>query len=112
MPKQRTYFKWEIPTSVVEIVKTICADYDRRERMIKHSSITGAVLDRYIELNAIIDKALESVETGIRRNLLEDVQRGRGYDFSAASPFIAKNTYYQRKRKLIHDIALGLSLIP
>ena len=112
MPKQRTYFKWEIPTSVVEIVKTVCADYDRRERMIKHSSITGVVLDRYIELNAVIDKALESVEVGIRRNLLEDIQRGRGYDFSQASPFVAKNTYYQRKRKLIHDIALGLALIP
>ena len=112
MSRQKMYFKWEIPTSVVDIVKTICADYGRRERMIKHSAITGAVLDRYVELNSIIDKALEDVEVGIRRDLLEDIQKGRGYDFSAASPFLAKNTYYQRKRKLIHDIAEGLSLIP
>ena len=112
MSRQKMYFKWEIPTSVVDIVKTICADYDRRERMIKHSTITGSVLARYVELNAIIDKALEDIEIGIRRDMLDDIQKGRGYDFSAASPFIAKNTYYHRKRKLIHDIAEGLALIP
>ncbi len=112
MSRQKMYFKWEIPTSVVDIVKMVCADYDRRERMIKYSTITGAVLEKYVELNAIIDKALEDIEIGIRRDMLEDIQQGRGYEFSAASPFLAKNTYYQRKRKLIHDIARGLSLIP
>ena len=111
MARQKMYFKWEIPTSVVDIVKTLCADYDRIERMIKHAAITGAVLEKYVELNSIIDKALEDVEAGIRRTLLEDIKNGRGYDFSAASPFLAKNTYYQRKRKLIHDIAQGLALI-
>ena len=111
MARQRMYFKWEIPSSVVDIVKTVCADYDRRERAIKYSAITGAVLARYVELNAIIDKALDDVEIGIRRYLLDDIQLGRGYDSSQASPFLAKNTYYQRKRKLIHDIARGLSLI-
>lgn len=112
MSRQKMYFKWDIPTSVVDIVKTVCADYDRRERMIKHSAITGAVLERYVELNSVIDRALEDVEVGIRRSMLGDIQKGRGYDFSAASPFLAKNTYYQRKRKLIHDIAQGLSLVP
>ena len=112
MARPKMYFKWEIPTSVVDIVKMVCADYDRRERMIKYSTITGAVLAKYVELNAIIDKALEDIEIGIRRDMLEDIQQGRGYEFSAASPFLAKNTYYQRKRKLIHDIARGLSLIP
>ena len=112
MARQKMYFKWEIPTSVVDIVKTVCADYGRRERMIKHSTITGDVLARYVELNAVIDKALEDVEVGIRDAMLEDIHKGRGYDFSAASPFLAKNTYYLRKRKLIHDIAEGLHLIP
>lgn len=112
MPKQKTYFKWEIPTSVVDIVKTVCADYDRRERAIKHSNITGPVLAKYIELNSVVDRALNDVEAGIRRSLLEDITEGRGYDFSEASSYLAKNTYYMRKRKLIHDIAEGLELIP
>ena len=112
MSRQKMYFKWEIPKTVVDVVKSHCADYKRRERMIKFSTITGAVLDEYVRLNSIIDNALEDVEVGIRQELLEDVAKGRGYDYSAASPFLAKNTYYPRKRKLIHDIAEGLSLIP
>ena len=112
MARYRTYFKWEIPSGVVAIVKAVCADYERRERAIRYSNITGEVLSRYVELNAVIDNALEEVEIGIRRDLLEDIREGRGYDFSATSPFLAKNTYYQRKRKLIHDIAEGLFLIP
>ena len=112
MSRRKMYFKWELPASVVNIVKTVCADYDRRARMIKCTATTDSVLARYAELNAIVDKALEDVDIGIRRDLLEDVKKGRGYDFSAASPFLAKNTYYRHKRKLIHDIAKGLSLIP
>ena len=112
MARPKMYFKWEIPTSVVDIVKIICADYDRRERMIKHSTITGNVLEKYIELNSIIDRALEDIEPAVRRDMLEDIYTGHGYAYSSASKFFAKNTYYQRKRKLIHDIARGLSFIP
>ena len=111
MPKKKMYFKWEIPTSVVDIVKTVCADYDRRDRIIKNSTADGDVLERCIELNAAIDRALETVEVGMRRELLRDIYEGRGYDHSPISSYIAKNSYYQRKRKLIHDIASGLYLI-
>lgn len=111
MSRQKIYFKWEVPKTVVDIVKTICADYERREYLIKYSAITGTVLERYIELNAIIDKALEDVEIGIRRDLLKDISCERGFDRSYISLCIGKNTYYRRKRKLVHDIAEGLSLI-
>lgn len=111
MPRTKKYFKWELPASVVDIVKAVVSDYDRRERAIKHSAITGEVLIRYVELNGVIDIALQDVEIGIRRDLLDDIRTGRGYDFSRASPFLAKNTYYQRKRKLIYDVAKGLALL-
>ncbi len=103
--------QYELPTSVVEIVKTLCADYFRRERAIRYGNVTGAVLDRYIELNANIDMALETIEVGIRMDILRDIQFRRGYDFSPASVCISKNTYYTRKKKLIYDIAKRLSLI-
>lgn len=111
MPKPKRYYQYELPTSVVEIVKTICADYTRRERAIKYGNVTGAVLERYIELNANIDSALEDIEIGIRMDMLLDIQYRRGYDFSPVSFCISKNTYYKRKKKLIYDIAKNLSLV-
>ena len=111
MPKPKLYFKYDIPTTVVEIVKTLCADYNRRERATKFSNVTGDVLARYVQLNAVIDKALEEVEVGIRKDILQDIQKRRGYDFSTAAECISKNTYYRRKRKLIYDIAKGLALL-
>lgn len=111
MPKQKPYYQYDIPSSVVEIVKTICADYNRREQAIKFGNVSGEVLDKYIELNAIITAALEDVEFGIRMDILRDIQNRRGYDFSPASYCISKNTYYKRKKKLIYDIAKRLALI-
>lgn len=111
MPKPKLYFQFELPSSVVEIVKTICADYARRERAIKYGNVTGAVLARYVELNAIIDAALEEIEIGVREDMQRDIQNRRGYDFSPVSYCISKNTYYKRKKKLIYDIAKNLALV-
>ncbi len=103
--------RYELPASVVDVVKCLCADYERRARAIKYESVEGAVLERYAELNAAIDKALEALEAGIRREMLEDIHRGRGYDFSPVSVYLSKNTYYQRKKRMIFEIAKDLSLI-
>ena len=111
MARQKMYFKWDMPTSIVEIVKAICADYDRRERAIKFGNVAGDVLMKYVELNNVINNALQAVEVGIRTELLRDIQNRRGYEHSAAVLIIAKNTYYNRKRKLIYDIAKDLRLL-
>ena len=111
MARQKMYFKWDMPTSIVEIVKAICADYDRRERAIKFGNVAGDVLMKYVELNNVINNALQAVEVGIRTELLRDIQNRRGYEHSAAALIIAKNTYYNRKKKLIYDIAKDLRLL-
>lgn len=111
MARVKMYFKWEIPTSVVNMVNSICADYERRERAIKYSSITGPVLAKYIQLNSVIDDALNDVEVGIRGAILRDIAEGRGYNRSHTQGLASKNTYYRRRRKLIHDIAKSLSLL-
>lgn len=111
MPKSKTYCQFKLPSTVVEIVITLCADYNRREQAIKRGNVTGAVLDRFIELNAVIDAALEEIEVGIRKEIFFDILYRRGYDFSPASYCIAKNTYYKRKKKLIFDIAKNLAFI-
>ena len=103
--------RWDIPHSIVKIVTMICADYDRRRIAIEFASEPDAVISEYKRLNGIVDDALAEIDEGIRRVLLVDVSIGRGYDFSPASPFMARGTYYQRKCKLVHDIAKGMMLV-
>lgn len=111
MAKEKMYYSWKIPSSVVHLVNAICADYERRDRAIRHSTITGAVLERYIELNSVIDRALSDVETEIRADLLYDIANGRGYTRSCTQCVMSKNTYYRRRRNFVHTIAKELSLL-
>ena len=110
MRRKRKY-RGDIPASVAELIRSLCADYERRENAIKFSAITGPVLARYVELNAAIDTAMCGVEAGIREDLLADIGSGRGYEASALCMVMAKNTYYKRKEKVIKDIARELALI-
>ena len=112
MGRRRKFYSWDIPNTVVAVVKTLCADYQRRKIALERDTVSGAVKDEYARINAAIDLALNDIEEGIKDIVLQDVVSNRGYDFSQASPFIAKNTYYNRKRKLVYDIAAGLNLIP
>ena len=112
MGRPRIYYEWEVPREVVEIVRGICADYERRENAIKFSTISGDVLCRYVELNSAVEAALGDVEIGLRQDIIDDVALNRGYDFSPCSNYISKGTYYNKKRKLIYDIAKRLYLIP
>ena len=109
--KTKIYLKWEIPTNIVLIVKSICADYERRAKVIALAKADGAVIEKYKELNDAIDKALEDVEPGIRKSLLKDFVEHLGYDRSGATFILSKNAYYRRKRKMIRDIAHYLNLI-
>lgn len=110
MARRKAVDKWEVPETVVQIVKAFCADYSRRAKALSRHNVSDDTVALYVKLNSVIDAALEEVEEGIRQIMLTDIQLGRGYDFSPASPFLAKNTYYQRKRKIVHKIAKSLLL--
>lgn len=103
--------KWGLPINVVLIVRAVCSDYDRRNNIIKFNTASEEVIAHYREVNGCIDKALEEIEVGIRRDMLNDIILNRGYDFSPISPFLAKNTYYTRKRKTVYSIAKAMHLI-
>lgn len=109
--RPRKYYDWTIPRSVVTVVRAVCADYERRRIAIEKKVVDDRVREEYVRINNVIDAALDDVEIGIRFTLLEDVVSGKGYEGTIASPFLAKNSYYNRKRKLVHDIAVGLNLI-
>ena len=112
MGRPKKYYEWELPKSVVEVVRGVCADYERRENAIKFSSITGPVLNRYIELNGAVDEALCDIMPNMQREILRDVAENIGYDFSQCSNFVSRKTYFLKKRKFIHDVAEKLFLIP
>ena len=109
MSRRRTFERWHIPSTVVCIVKTMCADYYRRDVALK--DMPPEVAECYRMMNGAIDRALEKVEPGIRRTMMEDIATGRGYDFSPASAIVSRRPYYARKRQIIHDIAVEYRLI-
>lgn len=111
MPKKRVYFVYNIPSNVVNIVKAVCADYERRQRAVESNKANGEVREEYIRLNTIIDEALSDVEIGLRDFFLRDFRDNHGYERSEATFLLSKNAYYRRKRKLIHDVAQALNLI-
>ncbi len=111
MAREKMYFSWEIPTSVVNMVNALCADYLRREREIRRNESPDDVLERYALLNRTVDDALAEVEAGMRDELLQDIARGRGYTRSPLQGCVSKNTYYRRRRKLVHDIAKAFLLL-
>ncbi len=117
MARNRLYFEYEIPSSVVAVVRAVCADYVRRDRALKWDMLPVGVRLEYERLNGAINSSLEGIEftkeeaEELRRELIKDIGIGRGYHFSPLSPYFAKNTYYRRKRKVIHDVAVSLRLL-
>ena len=115
--RRATYDSSRLPYWVLQIVTSICADYERRAAALREGKLDyedvceDAILARYGELNSAVDRALEEVEVGIRRDMLCDVALGRGYRRSAAQYVLSKNAYYRRRHKLMHDIARELRLI-
>ena len=112
MGRPRFRYRYEIPKTVVEIVCSICADYERRELAIKHSNITGEILSRYVELNEAIESSLVACDARVKEYIIMDVAEGRGYDFSPCSTLVAKNTYYESKRRFIYEVAKKINLLP
>ena len=111
MARTKKYFNYEIPKGIVEIVKAICADYVRRDRALRWDELNDGVRFEYLRLNGAIEGALGIIDTSSRLDMIGDIAQGRGYEFSPCSPFLAKNTYYQRKRQIVHDIAVNLGLL-
>ena len=110
MARKRTFFDHELPSSVVRLVSAICEVYERREREITRAC-SARVCAKCLAYNTVIDSALCDIEVGVRRELLTDIAIGRGYSKSGMQVVMSKNAYYRRRRKLIYDIACGLSLI-
>ncbi|MBQ3015268.1 MAG: hypothetical protein IJD79_00650 [Clostridia bacterium] len=111
MGRKKIYNNWNHPQSLVNIIETIISDYPRRDRIVRFSSASETVIEEYRRLNAIIDRAVNELEPELARIVKCDMIDRIGYDKSRASLCASKSTYYNRKRKLIHDIAVYMCLV-
>ncbi len=107
--RKKVYYGRDMPESVVAVVYALCGDYERRRKILRGRPRDGtrAVCER---INRVIDEALETVEPAMRRELLEDMARGRGYSRSPLCCMISKNAYYDRRRAVVRAIAEGLGI--
>lgn len=108
-PKQ--FYNYELPSSVVKIVRAQCADFKRKEDALKSGAVKGEILLSYSVTNAAIKKALDTIEEPCREFFLSDIAENRGYDKSKSQWLLSHNAYYARKRKAIYDVAKFLLLI-
>lgn len=103
--------QYDLPSGVVEEVKAICKDHDRKRKSLIYGIDNEAVRSTYERYNAAVNDALLSIEEGARLIILEDIINERGYNKSSAALMMAQGGYYQRKRKLIYGIASNLHLV-
>lgn len=109
--RPRQFYKYELPSGVVKVVRAQCADYARKELCIQEGSVPEETLSAYIATNATIKQALSEIEEAVRQHFLNDIAENRGYDRSQSQWCLSHNSYYKRKRKAIYEIARGLLLI-
>ena len=103
--------RYELPPSVVSMVKALCSDRERRKKLLLCPGLSHGVAAVLNAHDTAIESALEKIEPALRDIILDDICRGRGYDFSPATKLCAKNTYYARKRKFFFDAAVYLNVI-
>lgn len=111
MGRHKEFYEFRVPKGVADIAEAVISDYRRREKSITGDMIVNHVEENYIRLNAAVDRALACVEPGIRKDMMRDIELGRGYTRSPVSALLSKNAYYRRRRKLVYDVAYELALL-
>ena len=108
-PKQ--FYKYELPTGVVKVVRAQCADYERKTLAIKSGTLTPEVRKAYEETNDAINTALADIEESCREEFLVDIAENRGWHKSRINWLLSQEAYYNRKWLAVYQIAKGLHLV-
>lgn len=108
--RARIFIKHQLPSTAVGVCVAVIADYERRKREIERGDISEQLLLSYKRYNEIVDNALLCVEEDMRRELMSDIETGRGYSHSMIGHNCNRKAYYSRKRQVIYFVAKGLGL--
>lgn len=100
------------------LIRTVCADYDRRARLVNREMICPRVQEMYLALNAAIDGALAGVYEKTRayaprfaEQMRTDIATCRGYARSPLSGVMSEGSYKKYKRLCKQEIAQALLLL-
>ena len=100
------------------LVRTVCADYDRRARLIERGMVTPRAKEMYATLNEAIDQALLGVYERTRayapdfhKQMRTDIALCRGYARSPLSGTMSEGSYKKYKRQCKNEIAQTLLLL-
>ena len=92
------------------LVTALCADFARREELLRHGSISRRVECELRYLNAkIIDATLEICDDFELDEFITEIGSSVGYAKSSIT-HISESTYKKRKRKIKDNIARRLYL--
>ena len=108
---RKKYDIFKVPTHAKILVTAMIAGYRARQKAIDMKTVSDKVAATYENLNYCIDKAIESMEPGLRNIMLYDFEHRVGFKYSDACTFISANSYFRRKRRLIYDVAKMVNLI-
>ena len=94
-----------------EVVRALCADYDRRNECIEQKTVSRRVRMEYAYINARMLEAAHSVcGSEIGTGFIEDIGRGRGYAKSDLAECFSEKLYKTKKTEVIMSIARSLHL--
>lgn len=92
------------------IIYAICADYNRRAKLLQRGRLPIETAATYARWNAAIDLAVaKHAEPGERSAMMKALQNRRGYN--EASDHCGKNQFYKRKTLIVEEIAEALNLL-
>ncbi|MBO7150204.1 MAG: hypothetical protein J6V82_00480, partial [Clostridia bacterium] len=88
-----------------QLIRTVCADYERRARLVRREMISPRVQEMYLSLNAAIDGAMSTVYEKTRayaphfsEQMRTDIAKCRGYARSPLSGVMSEGSYKKYKR--------------
>ncbi len=99
----------KLPGTLGFLVVGLVADYDRREAEIRRGRLPGKVLRRYLEVNRIVDEALDAVFRGeindAKTAMRHDIGERNGYIYCESKRWMSEGMFFRRKRWCKREIA-------
>ena len=100
-----------------DIVRIVCADYQRRKRVLQEGSTSYGVLALYASLNKAVEEAIEAAYKECRAYvphfaeiMIDDIAECRGYNNTAMHTAMCDSAYKKYKRMVKEGIEKRLGL--
>ena len=102
--------EWNSSATLKELIRALCADYERRRACLEKESVSRRVRMEYAFINTkIADAAAEICGEALADVFIKEIGDGIGYAGSAVS-WLAESTYKKYKSDVMRNVAAKLHL--